>query len=42
LIDVTKETLDLALLHIKPGKKWSEVARLMQHNVEKNGFSCDP
>jgi methionyl aminopeptidase len=39
LIDVTKETLDIALEHIKPGKKWSEVARLMQYNVEKNGFS---
>jgi methionyl aminopeptidase len=39
LLDVTKETLDIALQHIKPGKKWSEVARLMQFNVEKNGFS---
>ena len=39
LIDVTKETLEIALRHIKPGKKWSEVARLMQYNVEKNGFS---
>jgi methionyl aminopeptidase len=39
LLDVTKETLDIALEHIKPGKKWSEVARLMQHNVERNGFS---
>jgi len=39
LLDVTRETLDIALQHIKPGKKWSEVARLMQFNVEKNGFS---
>ena len=39
LIDVTKETLDIALQHIQPGKKWSDVARLMQYNVEKNGFS---
>src|SRR2546421_450501 len=39
LLEVTRETLDIALLHIKPGKKWSEVARLMQFNVEKNGFS---
>jgi methionyl aminopeptidase len=39
LLDVTRETLDIALQHIKPGKKWSEVARLMQYNVEKNGFS---
>src|SRR5438034_10964058 len=39
LLDVTRQTLDLALQQIKPGKKWSEVARLMQFNVEKNGFS---
>ena len=39
LLDVTSGTLDLALTHMKPGKKWSEVARLMQHNVERNGFS---
>src|ERR1051325_7338880 len=39
LLDVTRQTLDIALQHIKPGKKWSEVARLMQYNVERNGFS---
>jgi methionyl aminopeptidase len=39
LLDVTRQTLDLAIQHIKPGKKWSEVARLMQYNVEKAGFS---
>ncbi len=39
LIDVTKETLEIALRHIKPEKRWSEIARLMQYNVEKNGFS---
>ena len=39
LLDVTKETLDLAIEHIKPGKKWSDIARLMQYNVERNGFS---
>jgi methionyl aminopeptidase len=39
LLDVTSGTLDLALMHMKPGKKWSEVARLLQHNVERNGFS---
>ena len=39
LLDVTKQTLDLAIQHIKPGKKWSEIARLMQYNVEKAGFS---
>jgi methionyl aminopeptidase len=39
LIDVTKETLDIALAHMRPEKRWSEIARLMQYNVEKNGFS---
>ena len=39
LLDVTRETLDLALANMKPGKKWSDIARLMQHHVEKNGYS---
>lgn len=39
LLDITKETLFLAIQHMKPGKKWSEVARLLQHNVESNGYS---
>jgi methionyl aminopeptidase len=39
LLDVTKQTLVLAIEHIKPGKRWSEIARLMQYNVERNGFS---
>jgi methionyl aminopeptidase len=39
LLDVTKETLAIAINHMKPGKKWSEVARLMQYNVERSGFS---
>lgn len=39
LLDVTRQTLDLALQHIKPGKRWSDIARLMQHNVERHGFS---
>ena len=39
LLDVTRQTLDLALQHMKPGRKWSDIARLMQHNVETNGFS---
>src|SRR5438477_7179513 len=34
LLDVTKSTLELAISHIKPGKKWSEIARLMQYQVE--------
>jgi len=39
LLDVTKQTLEIALEHMKPGVKWSDIARLMQYNVEKNGFS---
>ena len=39
LLDVTRETLKLALENIKPDKKWSDVARLMQWNVERHGFS---
>lgn len=39
LLTITQQTLELAISHMKPGKKWSEVARLMQYNVEKNGFS---
>ena len=39
LLDITRQTLDLALQHIRPGKRWSEIARLMQHNVESAGFS---
>lgn len=39
LLDVTRQTLILAIEHIKPGKRWSEIARLMQYNVERNGFA---
>lgn len=39
LLDVTEDTLRLAISHMKPGKLWSDIARLMQHNVEKAGFA---
>lgn len=39
LLDITRETLELAVRHMKPNKKWTEVARLMQYHVERNGFS---
>ncbi len=39
LLDVTKGTLELALQHMKPERKWSDIARLMQFNVERAGFS---
>jgi methionyl aminopeptidase len=39
LLDVTKESLDLALTNMRPGRRWSDVARLIQHFVEKNGYN---
>lgn len=39
LLAVTRETLDLALAQMRPGRRWSDIARLMQHNVERNGFN---
>ena len=33
------DTRHRAVKHIKPGIKWSDIARLMQYNVEKSGFS---
>jgi methionyl aminopeptidase len=40
LLRITQETLDLAIQEIRPGRKWSDVARKMQEHVEKNGMSC--
>lgn len=39
LLDVTRQTMEMAIEQIRPGKKWSEIARMMQWNVEKNNFS---
>jgi methionyl aminopeptidase len=39
LLDVTKHALAIAIEHMRPGKRWSDVARLMQYHVESNGFS---
>lgn len=38
LLDVTRQTLDLAIFEMKPGVRWSRVARAMQELVEANGF----
>lgn len=38
LVRVTRETLELALRLIKPGIRWSQIARQMQNMVESNGF----
>ena len=40
LLDVTQETLAIAVREIRPGRKWSDVARKMQEHVEKSGMSC--
>jgi len=39
LLEVTMETLALAINNIKPGRRWTDIARLMQYHVESNGFS---
>jgi len=40
LLRVTQETLDIAIREIKPGRRWSDVAKRMQDHVESNGMSC--
>lgn len=39
LLDVTQQTLYLAIQNMAPGRRWSDIARLMQHHVESHGFS---
>lgn len=39
LLEVTEETLALALSEMRPGRLWSEVAERMQRHVESAGFS---
>jgi methionyl aminopeptidase len=39
LLDITSESLTLALNNMRPGRKWSDIARLVQHFVEKNGYN---
>ncbi len=39
LLDVTKESLGLALTNMRPGRRWSDIARLIQHFVEKHGYN---
>lgn len=37
LCEVTRHVLELAVANIAPGRKWSEVARLMQSYAERSG-----
>ena len=39
LLEVTRQTLALAIQNMKPGRRWSDIARLMQHYVERHGYS---
>lgn len=38
LLDVTREALDLAIREMRPGVRWSAIARRMQKTVESRGF----
>ena len=39
LLDATRAALQVAIDNAKPGRKWSDVARLMQWGVEQAGFN---
>jgi len=39
LCEVTQQVLRIAIENIKPGRRWSQVARLMQNHAEENGLS---
>jgi len=39
LLDVTRGALEIAIRAIQPGKRWSDIARLIQYHVERHGFS---
>jgi len=39
LVQVTRETLEIAVNEARPGRYWSEVARMMQEHAEGAGFS---
>lgn len=39
LMDVTKRLLELAIENMAPGKKWSEIAGVMQQFAQQAGFS---
>jgi methionyl aminopeptidase len=39
LVDATQEVLDIAIGHMRPGVRWSDVAGRMQRHAESAGFS---
>ncbi len=38
LLEVTQAALELAIREIRPGRRWSEIARMIQDYVEGHGF----
>lgn len=38
LCEVTEHVLKLAIEHMRPGRRWSQIARVMQNYAESNGF----
>ena len=36
--EATQHVLELAIQNIKPGRKWSQIARLMQNYAERSGY----
>ena len=39
LCEVTEHLLKLAIENIRPGRKWSQIARMMQNYAEQSGYS---
>jgi methionyl aminopeptidase len=39
LVDTTREVLEIAIARMRPGGRWSDVARQMQRHAESAGFS---
>ena len=39
LVETTRHVLNLAVQNMRPGRRWSQVARLMQNYAEQAGFS---
>ena len=39
LMEVTREVLEIAIVRMKPGVRWSRIAAIMQRHAESAGFS---
>ena len=38
LLDTTRECLEIAVAHMRPNRRWSQIARLMQNHAEGRGY----